>query len=146
MPDHPTLGQTLDFIREAHAGQTDRVGAPYWLHCVRVMAGLPADADDEMRHAALLHDVLEDTAFRHSDLLARGYDIAIINMVDKLTRTRGESYAEYITTLAVFAPRITAIKIADLRDNLSPDRAAGRTPEMEERYRKALAMLTGDSP
>lgn len=143
MTNHPTLGQTLDFIIEAHAGQTDRMGAPYWLHCVRVMSLLPADADDEMRHAALLHDVLEDTETNEFELqVSRRYSPSVIQSVLNLTRSEHEPYDEYISRVALF-PVARAIKIADLRDNLSPDRAAGRTPEMEARYRKALGMLEG---
>lgn len=140
----PTLGQTLDFVREAHAGQTDRLGAPYWLHCVRVMAGLPADADDEMRHAALLHDVLEDTGLEAWALVdGHGYSDRIVELVRALTRREHETYENYIVALRAQGIGAEIIKIADLRDNLSPERAAGLTPELEARYRKALAVLEG---
>ena len=43
---------------EAHRGQTDRVGDPYWLHLAAVSAVVEPGTE---RETAWLHDVLEDT-------------------------------------------------------------------------------------
>ncbi|MDX1975862.1 MAG: hypothetical protein SFT92_09350 [Rickettsiales bacterium] len=60
----PTTEDLIDFIKVAHAGQIDKgAGKPYWEHPVAVMNELPDFASPELKAAALLHDVKEDTAF-----------------------------------------------------------------------------------
>jgi hypothetical protein len=51
----PTVESTIALIRKAHAGQVDKIGAPYAEHPLAVMALLPPSADDEERMIALLH-------------------------------------------------------------------------------------------
>jgi (p)ppGpp synthase/HD superfamily hydrolase len=71
------LGQlfrtALLFAVDAHAGQTRKAtDAPYVCHPLQV-AGIALEhgADEEQAAAALLHDVLEDTAFTYEDVEAR---------------------------------------------------------------------------
>jgi (p)ppGpp synthase/HD superfamily hydrolase len=52
-----TLERAIAIAAEAHAGQTDKAGAPYILHPLRMMMGLTSD---EERIVAVLHDVCED--------------------------------------------------------------------------------------
>lgn len=80
MPRLPTLDETREFIAQAHQGQTDRGGQSYVAHPLAVAQRLELLAPrfgitltDHMRHAALLHDVLEDTKYTEEDLRARGY-------------------------------------------------------------------------
>ena len=135
----PTIGQTLDFIRTAHAGQTDRIGVPYWRHPLAVMLLLPPSADEDTMHAALLHDVLEDTAMTHNDLLSAGYSDKTIDAVVAVTaaRTRlpGEPYVEWVRAIGRHeSEAVVMVKYADLRHNLDLGRLMLLEPE--ERARK----------
>ena len=43
----PTIEETIAFIKQAHAGQVDKVGREYYHHPIAVMQRLPDDVDDE---------------------------------------------------------------------------------------------------
>ncbi|MFC4993546.1 GTP pyrophosphokinase [Rubritalea tangerina] len=68
--------------------------------------------------AAVLHDVVEDTEWTFEDLRNEGFNEALIEALDCLTRREGESYKEFIDRLA---PNhvARAVKIADLEDNMN---------------------------
>ncbi|MEQ1849307.1 MAG: HD domain-containing protein [Candidatus Peribacteraceae bacterium] len=83
---HLTEGEQSDieeayaFALEKHASQTREDGSPYVLHVIdtaTIVANWGADRDTII--AALLHDVLEDTAVTKSDLLERfGKRVALL--------------------------------------------------------------------
>ena len=58
-----TLEKAIAIAAEAHAGATDKAGAPYILHPLRVMLKVKSP---DARIVAVLHDVVEDCA-------AKGY-------------------------------------------------------------------------
>ncbi len=59
------IPELIEFIQIAHAGQVDKgAQAPYWQHPVAVCNTLPPFASPALREAALLHDAIEDTAFK----------------------------------------------------------------------------------
>lgn len=59
------IDDLIDFIQVAHAGQVDKgADAPYWQHPVAVMRTLPPFASEDLKKSALLHDSVEDTAFK----------------------------------------------------------------------------------
>lgn len=68
--------------------------------------------------AAVLHDVVEDTEWTFEDLRKEGFDAALIEALDCLTRRKGEPYKEFIDRLA---PNLIAraVKIADLEGNMN---------------------------
>lgn len=128
-------------MMEAHAGQTDKQGQPYWTHPDRVAGYLGPDAPDFAKVAAYLHDVLEDTPFTPSRLIDRGVGTRSMEIMKLVSRVKGETYAQFIERIAasgdVWAIRV---KLADLRDNLSrplPPEMAG----IHRRYTKAKATL-----
>jgi len=141
----PTIDETIAFIQKAHAGQTDKGGHDYWRHPVSVMNRLPNDATESERHAALLHDVLEDTEFTAEDLQALGYTDDVIRTVELLSRPPGLTYMEWIRSLAVSGNRAAIrIKIADNEDNSDPARIATLPPEQQDiviRYERSLRIL-----
>lgn len=65
---------TIRFIQQAHEGQTDRSGQPYWKHPVHVASIVASmfNGTEEEQIAALLHDVIEDTPITAVDLRVRG--------------------------------------------------------------------------
>ncbi len=125
--------------REAHAGQVDRVnGRPYIEHVERV-AGMVSG--DEAKAVAWLHDVLEDSDVTPEALEAAGISDRVILAVRHLTRYEPRIYGPYIDRLR--AGQLAAqVKIADLRDHLTPS-----CPEsLRPRYEAALALLAVDPP
>ncbi|MEM9046901.1 MAG: HD domain-containing protein [Pseudomonadota bacterium] len=147
---HPTLEDTIAFAAKLHGAQTDQGGAPYIAHLARVSAHLIKQfpmASIAERHAAWLQDCLEDTDSSASDLAARGYDAAVIELVEAVTRPMGQgmTYHAWIDGLASKGPiGAIRIKIADLADNSDPSRLASLEPPEAaslERYARAQAAL-----
>jgi len=132
----PTIEETIAFIKVAHAGQTDASGLDYYLHPIAVMNRLPADADLEVRLAALLHDVLEDTPHTRQDLLAMGYSERTVAAVEWVTKTADDtrSYPEKIAAIIAGGNRdALEVKFADMSENADPERLA-MLPETRRDY------------
>ena len=137
-----TLERAIAIAAEAHAGQKDRAGAPYILHPIRLM--IQMDSENAMM-AAVLHDVVENSAWTLDDLRKEGFSNEVLNAVDSLTHRdkEGEDYWDYIQR-AKSDPIAIKVKLADLEDNLNPDRLNEITEKDEkrfDRYRKAQEML-----
>ena len=106
---------------EAHAGQKEENGRPYLLHPLRLM--LRMDSEVEMA-AAVLHDVVEDTATTLDDLRAEGFPEQVLAAVALLTHDKKNvSYGKYMERITS-DPLARKIKLADLEDNLNPLRLA----------------------
>jgi len=150
-PFHPTLAETAAFAAHVHAGQTDKAGRPDYLHLARVarhLVRLFPHATMVERHAAWLHDVLEDTATTAADLRQMGYAEAVIDLVTALTKPIAPqvSYADWIAALAERRDMgAIRVKIADLTDNSDPERLQALPPErscaLSARYGTALQVL-----
>src|SRR3990167_2140378 len=111
------VNKALRIATIAHAGQLDKGGVPYITHPFRMALMLQGD---DLRTVALLHDVVEDTSVTLKDL-SDSFPTHIIEAVDAMTHRHGETYNKYLTRVNqnILAKQV---KIADLRDNLSPDR------------------------
>ena len=136
------MERAIAIASEAHAGQKDRAGAPYILHPIRLM--IQMDSEDAMM-AAVLHDVVENSVWTLDDLRKEGFSNEVLNAVDSLTHRdkEGEDYWDYIQR-AKSDPIAIKVKLADLEDNLNPDRLNEITEKDEkrfDRYRKAQEML-----
>jgi (p)ppGpp synthase/HD superfamily hydrolase len=131
---HPTLIDTLNLIQKAHAGQKYN-DMPYWEHPLRVMLRLPPEATEEERHAALLHDVIEDTIYQPSDLKKMGYSDRVLDLVDKVTMKGEGSYLEKIKGI-IDSGDIGAIRLkyADMSENSDPRNLAQVTEERRAHY------------
>jgi (p)ppGpp synthase/HD superfamily hydrolase len=139
----PSFEDTVRFIQQAHEGQTDKSGEPYWKHPVAVasiVASLYNGNEDEQL-AALLHDVLEDTPITKEQLAELGYSPATIEMVRWVSNneTRGSmTYLEWIQYIADNAPLGSLkLKISDNQHNTRP----GAPPGLVKRYHKSMAIL-----
>lgn len=151
LPGHPTLEETAAFAGTLHAGQTDKAGAPYIGHLIRVsrhLVRLFPRATPVERHAAWLHDALEDTPVTAADLRGRGYAPEVIEIVEAVTKDpgSGQTYSERIETLAARGPRgALRVKIADLTDNGDPTRLAAlpedKAASLGRRYAQARDRL-----
>jgi (p)ppGpp synthase/HD superfamily hydrolase len=122
-----------------HAGQVDRLGAPYIEH-PRAVAGLLAGTPAVWQAAAWLHDVLEHTEATAADLLTGGVPAEVVRLVEILTRRPGEDYPAFIERVCA-DPAAVRVKIADALHNLDPARDFGPSPEQRARYHQALVRL-----
>jgi guanosine-3',5'-bis(diphosphate) 3'-pyrophosphohydrolase len=138
------LHTAVSIACQAHAGQSDQQGEPYIFHVMRVALA----CEGEARIVALLHDVVEDSATVTTDsLFMEGFPSRIVDAVDALTRRKheGETYAAYIDRVAR-NPLARHVKLADLADNLRPERIGSLPPEqaasLSKRYLAAYRTLT----
>jgi (p)ppGpp synthase/HD superfamily hydrolase len=141
----PSLEDAIDLATRSHRGQTDRYGAPFILHPLRVMLRLEADAE---RITGVLHDIVEKTPITLKQLRTSGYSEEILTALDCLTRREGESYDAFVERAAA-NPLATRVKLADLEDNM--DLRRGREVRREDaerfnRYVRAWLRLRGAAP
>lgn len=119
------LGKMLVMATNAHAGQFDRGGHPYILHCLKVMH-LLRSSDEELQCIALGHDIIEDTSVTYRDLLDAGFSDRVINAIRALTKVPGQTLDEYKE--GVFAnPDAMTVKMCDLQHNSDIRRLKGIT-------------------
>ena len=135
-----TLEQAIIIAANAHAKQTDKSGAPYILHPLRLM--LQAKTEEE-QITALLHDVVEDSPVTLDELKTAGFSITVLEAVRTLTRLEDMSYDQYLKGIAGndLARRV---KLLDLADNMNLERIKNPTEEdfsRLEKYKKALTFL-----
>src|SRR5438105_8885235 len=135
----PVVALAEELARRYHAGQVDRVGAPYVEH-PRAVVGLLAGCPETWRAAAWLHDVLEHSGATAADLAAAGVPTEVVRLVEVLTRRPGEDYLAFIGRVCA-DPAAVRIKIADALHNVDPARDFGPPPEKRARYHEALVML-----
>ena len=130
-----SLEQAISIATKAHRGVTDKAGAPYILHPLRVMNAL---VGEDERMVAVLHDVLEDCA--HSpwpDLVRRKLEPRLLRSLEAVTKTTEEERSgDYMAFIRRLSPDPVArhVKLADLRDNLD----VRRMPVVEERDRARI--------
>jgi (p)ppGpp synthase/HD superfamily hydrolase len=96
----PSIEDTINFIKIAHASQFDKGGVEYWKHPVSVMHRLGPDASEDYKLVALLHDVIEDTEYNAASLLKLGYSANVVASVERLTKPKDLDYLECIRALA----------------------------------------------
>lgn len=143
-----TLERAIALAATAHAGQTDKVGAPYILHPLRVMLRMTTEED---RIAAVLHDVVEDCGVTPDQLIAEGFAPAVVEAVGYLTKLtvdgKEEPYDAFIRRVAR-NPIARRVKLGDLDDNMDLSRIAQPTERdfaRIEKYRRAKLELGAES-
>ena len=136
-----TLERAIALAATAHAGQTDKAGAPYILHVLRVM--LRCETNEE-RMAAVMHDMVEDCGWTLDQLRAEGFPEPVVEAVDAVTRRDGETYDDFVLR-AKLHPIGRRVKLADLADNSDLSRLPEVTPRDQarlENYRRAMDALS----
>ncbi|WP_058985457.1 HD domain-containing protein [Hugonella massiliensis] len=126
--------------RKAHAGQTDKAGAPYIEHPAHVAAHVQGDT---AKAVAWLHDVVEDTPLTFDDLRAAGIESDVIDALKLLTHDKSVPYLDYVTNLKR-NELARAVKLADLAHNSDLTRLPKVTDADRARvakYRRAIALL-----
>jgi hypothetical protein len=116
------LDRAIEIALEAHAGQTDKTGEPYYLHCNRVAAAVSTIPE---KTVAYLHDVVEKSDdWSIERLKAEGFSDVIVSAVDALTKRQDENERTFVRR-ALSNRLARAVKEADLRDNLDQTEAGG---------------------
>lgn len=137
------ITRSLQVATDAHKDQKRSDGSPYVFHIMRVATKVR----DELKPAAQLHDVLEDTTVTEADL-RRLFSTRTVDLVVILTRKPGESYLHYIRRVALEAAACE-IKLADLEDNLVDHEPGSRRDAYElaqSILRERLANMDSDPP
>jgi guanosine-3',5'-bis(diphosphate) 3'-pyrophosphohydrolase len=140
------LSKVITFAVNAHEGQTDKIGEPYILHPLRVMMDCNSMVE---KLVAILHDTVEDTDATLDDIRAlfvnnRTFADTVVDAVDAITKKKGQSYDDYLAVVKQ-NPIALSVKLADIRDNMSPVRQYRLPMEkqiaLKAKYLKALAVL-----
>jgi (p)ppGpp synthase/HD superfamily hydrolase len=113
-----TVEAAADVARRAHDRHCDKAGMPYFSTHVedvrrRVAA---AGGDEQMQIAALLHDVLEDTAVSEPDLQQQGVPEEALRSWRLLTKRDGVDTGTYLADIRAHEPA-RQVKLADLASN-----------------------------
>lgn len=135
-----TYEQCLAFAVQAHSGKTDRHGAPYIFHCIRVSN---RGETVEQKCLGLIHDAFEDGPQEVQDRMKQELDYKLVQTALVMTRIEGESYENYIQRIAN-TEYVDAIvmKIHDLADNCSLYRMDDRAEDrIVNRYFPAYKLL-----
>ena len=133
------LERAIALAVDAHAGQTDKAGATYIRHPLRVMRHMETPQE---RVVAVLHDVIEDTEYTPA-MIEDEFDEEIRDAVEALTKRDGESYSDFVERAAA-NDLARKVKIADIEDNMDLTRlseVSEKTVERQVKYHKARQQL-----
>lgn len=129
----------------AHLGQKDRTGTQPFIRHPRAVAEIvrAMGGNVDQITAAHLHDVIEDTDWSINDLLQMDFNLEVLDIVDHMTRTRHETYMEYIDRCMGCSTAVL-VKFADVAHNVSRLHTLERKEAkgMRKRYMKALEIIT----
>lgn len=135
-----TLDRAIALAAKAHEGQTDKQGAPYILHPLRVMMACRADGlSDPHQIVAVLHDVIEDTDTKIEEI-REAFGDTVADALDAVSRKSEVTYLGYIRAMRKY-PIAVEVKKRDIIDNCDFRRFFYGVGY--ERMAKAMAILTG---
>ena len=129
------LEKAIQIALEAHKGQTDKAGAPYLLHLIRVMN---AGQTENEKICSILHDLVEDTPWTFEDLRREGFSEEVIKSLVCVTKQPNEPYTHFIERIKKNS-LATKVKLNDLRDNMDITRLTFITEEDTQRLNKYLS-------
>ncbi|WP_211913128.1 hypothetical protein [Tardiphaga alba] len=119
------LSRMISLATERHAGQFDKGGRPYILHCLTVMHRLRTD-DEELQCIAVGHDLIEDTDIEACNLIEMGFSVRIAGGILDLTKFRDETPDAYRARVKS-NPDAIRVKMEDPRHNSDIRRLKGVT-------------------
>lgn len=137
------LQRAIEIAVEAYRGQTDKAGAPYLLHPLRVMMSLDTDKE---RIVGVLHEVVEDgPGWTFERLEQEGFATVIeaLRLVTKRPEDEGDSEAVYVAFVRRAKGNKIArrVKTADILDNLNASRLSALTEKDMRRMNRYLTAL-----
>jgi (p)ppGpp synthase/HD superfamily hydrolase len=144
-----TLERAIEIAVLAHQGASDKSGAPYILHPLRLMFAVD---DVEAKIVAVLHDVVEDSEPPHRwglpELKAEGFSSNVLEALECVTKLPDEHYEAFIERILP-NPIARRVKIADLLDNMNLVRLGRELTDKDvtrlRKYQRAFARLTEQS-
>jgi (p)ppGpp synthase/HD superfamily hydrolase len=133
----------INIANTGHAGQKDRGGQPYILHCLWVMQ---RQLTVNRKICAVVHDVVEDTTVTLNDLRNAGLSERQVITVDLLTRRKHESSRRYINRILAASGTVEgqdaiAIKIDDTIHNCDLRRLLEVTDKDREQVVRRMEIL-----
>lgn len=135
--------KALRLAYAAHHGQMDKSGQPYIFHPYHLAEQM---TDEVSTCAALLHDVVEDTAVTIEEL-EKEFPKEVTEALRLLTHESGVDYFEYVRAIRK-NPVAVKVKLADLAHNSDETRFLGceeipseQLAKWREKYAKAKAIL-----
>lgn len=124
--------------RDAHQGQWDKTGRPYFDHCERVADRMQSAKE---KTVAFLHDIAEKCdGWDFDRLRQQGFGDDVVSAVEALTRREDETDDQFVIR-AVANKLACPVKIADLEDNLQQANAARSDPVKYKRGLELVAMV-----
>lgn len=130
-----TLQKALEIAIASHQNQTDKSGAPYILHVLRVMNSGKSEIE---KICGVLHDIVEDTPWTFEMLQQEGFSEEIINVLKCVTKESDqEDYDHFIDRILTNKTAI-AVKLNDLRDNMDITRLSQIIEQDRKRLNKYL--------
>lgn len=134
--------KALKLCYEAHRDQYDKGGIPYVFHSIHVAEQL----EDELSVCvALMHDIIEDTAYTMEDVEELGFPKEVLDALRCITRQEKQDYMDYIRVVKTNA-LATRVKLVDLEHNSDLTRLEEvdeKALRRIERYKKAKEILLG---
>jgi len=128
------LDKMLLLTTTKFAGKFDKGGAPYILHCLKVMYYLKTD-DEELQCIGLGHDLVEDTDVTYALLREMGFTERVVVGIRAMTKVPGETNEEYMERIKACTDAIR-VKLCDLRHNSDIRRLKGVTEKDVKRIEK----------
>ena len=113
-----SIETAIELAAIQHAGATDKAGAPYIFHPLRVMFTVSTPFE---KMAAVLHDVVEDTDLTLNDLQEMNFPNKVVEAVDALTKRDGETRLDAAKRAAKNKIALV-VKLADIKDNMDLSR------------------------
>ncbi len=138
----PLTKKAMKLCFAAHQHQVDKSGMPYVFHPFHLAEQM---TDEETTITALLHDVVEDTAYTLEDLRDMGFPESVLRAIALMTHEDWVPYLDYVARLKS-DPIARAVKLADLRHNSDLtrlDTVDAKALARVEKYKKAIALLEG---
>lgn len=119
------LSRMISLATKRHAGQFDKGGRPYILHCLTVMHRLRTD-DEELQCIAVGHDLIEDTDVTVRELEALGFSPRVVEGILCLTKFKQQPDSDYRAGVKANRDAVL-VKMQDLRHNSDIRRLKGVT-------------------
>ena len=139
----PLTNKALRLAYAAHHGQPDKSGQPYIFHPYHLAEQM---TDEISTCAALLHDVVEDTAVTIEEL-EQEFPKEVTGVLRLLTHEKGTDYFDYVRAIKG-NPVAVKVKLADLAHNSDETRFAGcdeipaeQLVKWREKYARARRIL-----
>ena len=130
-----TLQKALEIAIAAHQNQTDKSGAPYILHVLRVMNSGKSEIE---KICGVLHDIVEDTPWTFEMLEQEGFSEEIINVLKCVTKESDQEDYDHFIDRILTNKTAVAVKLNDLRDNMDITRLSQITTNDLHRLNKYL--------